>query len=537
MLIIYKILIADDEVWIRKNLEQMISWEEYGLEFLEPAVDGEDVLNKIEENRPDILITDINMPFVNGVDLLNIISEKYPEIVTFVVSGYDNFEYVRNTFLAGAINYLIKPISKIDLIGALSKALTVIAERQEKKEEEESRRMKLVKASSVLQDYELSKFLEKEEVSFAPSVGFSEADDFNGMYLILIKVHDLKKISRQYNHDRNLVSYNIKKEVGEIIGKEEIVFNNVYRSNEFLIISKGEKEDLKRQMDILVIKLSEKYHSIFTVCIGKKVYSMESVHMAYVENISLLMQRSFKKENEIIMWDCQKKELQSFCFKYQEYESRLRYYMNGGNRKLLEKLIFEDMGFNEERIQNLCYLEVKQNMKHLLMVLENQHLSYLTAVELADLNDLVMLSDNVIDSLDYSALRQVILEVLDMIFQKEKEKSNTSIKNMVKEAVVYVDQNYFEEITLTSLAEKYGIESSYFSKLFRNETGKNLVLYITEKRIEKAKEYIRKGDIKLTEVAFMVGYDDYSYFNRVFRKITGMSPRNYRIEIVEKKEM
>ena len=89
----YKVLIADDEYWTREKLRNMILWEKYGLEFLEPAVNGEDALQSIEEYRPDILITDINMPFLDGVQLLTEVGKKYPDIVTFVISGYDDFDY------------------------------------------------------------------------------------------------------------------------------------------------------------------------------------------------------------------------------------------------------------------------------------------------------------------------------------------------------------------------------------------------------------------------------------------------------------
>ena len=108
----------------------MIEWSNYSLELLEPAKDGEDVLNKIEEYRPDILITDINMPFINGVELVRLIKEKYPDIIIFIISGYSNFSYVKDTLVAGAINYLLKPITKVDLVSTLSKALEILGNQK-----------------------------------------------------------------------------------------------------------------------------------------------------------------------------------------------------------------------------------------------------------------------------------------------------------------------------------------------------------------------------------------------------------------------
>ncbi len=99
--------------------------------------------------------------------------------------------------------------------------------------------------------------------------------------------------------------------------------------------------------------------------------------------------------------------------------------------------------------------------------------------------------------------------------------------------MAYIDANFFEELSLASLSERFGVESSYYSRIFRQETGKNLMLYIAEKRVCKAKEYMQDATINLAEVAFMVGYDDYTYFNRVFRKMTGISPRDYRNSVTE----
>ncbi|MBS1485175.1 MAG: response regulator, partial [Clostridium sp.] len=153
---VYKVLIADDEYWTREKLCSMIDWSRYSLCCMEPAADGEEVLRRIETDEPDILITDINMPFMNGVELLEIIHDKYPDIITFVVSGYDDFRYVKDTFMAGSINYLVKPITRIDLVNALSRALEIISTRKAHARAREEQQIQLLKAASLLQDREFS---------------------------------------------------------------------------------------------------------------------------------------------------------------------------------------------------------------------------------------------------------------------------------------------------------------------------------------------------------------------------------------------
>lgn len=169
----YKVLIADDEYWTREKLRRMIEWEKYSIECLEPATNGEEVLERLKAEQPDILITDINMPYVNGIELLQQVQRNYPEVITFVISGYDDFEYVRESFMAGSMNYLLKPVSKFDLINALVKALDKVSESRNQK-------MELLKASSMIQDREFSRFLEKQERPFTPAITMNSQVDFAG---------------------------------------------------------------------------------------------------------------------------------------------------------------------------------------------------------------------------------------------------------------------------------------------------------------------------------------------------------------------
>ena len=97
----YKVLAADDEYWSRENLRSLISWEDYAIKFLDPACDGEEVLERIKEEKPDIILTDINMPFLDGLELLKKLQTEYPQIITIAVSGYDDFEKVKGVFVSG----------------------------------------------------------------------------------------------------------------------------------------------------------------------------------------------------------------------------------------------------------------------------------------------------------------------------------------------------------------------------------------------------------------------------------------------------
>ena len=205
----YKLLIADDEYWTREKIRSMILWEEYQIIFMNPAQDGEEVLKMIARDKPDILITDINMPFINGVDLVKQVKKEHPEIVVLVISGYDDFAYVKETLVAGAINYLLKPVAKIDLIHAVSRALEIISENEENKQQ-------ILKASSLLQDRELSLLIEKEHTVVSIASLSETGMDAAGCSIMLIKLHELQSLMSQYKYDMNYLSYSLKKRLREI---------------------------------------------------------------------------------------------------------------------------------------------------------------------------------------------------------------------------------------------------------------------------------------------------------------------------------
>ncbi len=262
----YKLLIADDEYWTREKIRSMINWDEYHIIFMKPAENGEEVLLRIREETPDILITDINMPFVNGVDLVKEVREKYPEIVVFVISGYDDFNYVKETLLAGSINYLLKPVSKIDMIHAVSQALEIIAKREED-------RIQTLKAASLMQDRELSFLVEKEQIPFMPAVVLENEQDMAGCSVMLVKIHEFQNYMEDYHYDMNLLSYHIKKRIRQITEvKNLFIFNYVFRSNEFIIVTDLDFSEQKKMSMRILDNFSKEGKSPVTIAVSEHSY-------------------------------------------------------------------------------------------------------------------------------------------------------------------------------------------------------------------------------------------------------------------------
>ena len=143
------------------------------------------------------------------------------------------------------------------------------------------------------------------------------------------------------------------------------------------------------------------------------------------------------------------------------------------------------------------------------------------------MEDQIEAADSYIDIIDKEALSELFRGIVDSMLEEKMEQTDISAQDAVEKAIAYVNEHYCEKITLTGIAHMVGVSSSYFSTMFSRLTGENLIAYITRLRIEKAAELIRSGSFNLTETAFMVGYEDYAYFSRIFRKAMGVSPRDY----------
>lgn len=522
----YKLLIADDEYWTREKLKNMINWEEYHITFMKPAENGEEVLLRLQDEVPDILITDINMPFINGVNLVKEIKEKYPQIIVFVVSGYDDFSYVKETLMAGAINYLLKPVSKVDMVNTVSKALEIIGKREKDREQS-------LKVASLIQDRELSLLVEKEQSPFAPMIIMENGHEMAGCSVMLLKIHELQGYMEEYHYDMNLLSCHIKQRIKKITNIENLlIFNYIFRSNEFIIATELEISEQKRIAERILGAFIKEGKSPITIAVSEHTYTMESIHNAYVQSVSVLMARPFNRSSMILFCNQEEKSIQKKVENRinKENEMQIRALLKNGNIKALKDLILNVIGMKSCAEDGWSYLEVRQTVKKICNTLIDYVLLQEQPDLVLELESLIEMADKMVERLDVRLLCEIQVEIIDNIANELKNDVTGSIKDVVKQAVEYIDQNYFEELTLVSLAEKYCVESSYFSRLFKQETGKNLMLYIAEKRIEKAIEYMKDENVNLTEIAFLTGYDDYTYFSKVFKKITGKSPRDYRVE-------
>ena len=528
-----KLLIVDDEFWVRENLSSMLAAENLPLSLLEPAENGEDALRVMEKERPDILITDINMPFLNGNELIKIVKKRFPQMPVIVLSGYNDFAFVREALLHGAIDYLLKPVTRNALLDVLDKALSVLNGSRDREREQSEMQEKLRLASSILRDGELSALIAEDAPEGRPGAGALALElEFAVFTLLLIKLTELPRRARTGASDIALLSRNVK----DVLMREaregkSVAFHNVYSRNEFILLTDLDKAGIARICEGLPDTLARCTASRASVAVSRPYYSFDRLRAAYQEAHSALMARTALGTNSVVRAeDAQRLVVRKRVTP--ELEKRLVFALQSRDKHLAREVIFDQIGLRG--CDAWLLIEVKQTAEYAASMIIQHGDTGASPRSTLSLENIAELLGMTLDRQDTSEVCSVLEQMLDETFgESVSAGASDSMRQTVRRVEEYIEENYFDQVSLTSLSKLFRVERSYLSKAFKQVTGSNLMLAIAKKRIEKAADYIRRRDLSLTEIGYLVGYEEYAYFNRVFRKIMGVSPSEFKARVRE----
>ena len=532
----YKVLAADDEYWSRENLRSLISWEDYAIKFLDPACDGEEVLERIKEEKPDIILTDINMPFLDGLELLKKLQTEYPQIITIAVSGYDDFEKVKGVFVSGGLDYLLKPVGKEELVRILTKALGILEERETLRRNTETNRQKEHKLSSFMEDSEYSALLSgKLYGQFQAQPHVSSTGEFSGMAALMVKFYNIAEIAEKFDHDSLQMSLDIKTKLRKLTDgdPDAIIFNNCNKMSEFLIFTSLRTKSLQIFAEKILKEFPLDDYGPVSVILHEQTGSLDDIGNIYRDMIAVLVTRPFTYTHCIL--SCPEGESTSACQTVgknisHRIEEELYHFLNTSQKNETRKLIFQTCDFRNCDNGSWSCLDVKQYIRRITGILYRyvqEQQPELTAQAEEAMDDI----DYYMKCLDAASVMASIKILLNSLWENVSENNVDSAGSQVEQIRQYILTSYHENITLTALASAYHMDASYLSRMFSQTYGETIIAYLTRVRMEQAIRLMGDEEKKLETISFLVGYDDYNYFSRVFRKKLGVSPREYRNNI------
>ena len=529
------ILVVEDEYWIRKSICSLIE-QVFGADVtvLESG-NGEEALETLAGGEVSIVLTDINMPFMDGLALISYMTRQYPDIPVLVLSGYSDFPLVREALTGGALDYLLKPVKEADLLAAIEKAEKEMEKRQEQKRRDAVQQRQIEIYGDYVRDFIVSSYVCQKGTSTSFDPDETQKDILKEIpfpvYMAVIQKVEKKndEDSRQSIWERR---YAKKKEMKRRLDADGIwVIENVYRSDEYILLSSKEPQRLELSCLKLKSYTEGNHPCMFRICISGRIDRRENIPEAYKEMIlKILCNAKYQKAYQYMTPDTAEKQADPLHCLSEEMEREITQALDQNNKAMLEYLLFDKLGIRTIGQEDWLLLEVKQMISRFRGIIHSYYGRRMDMNEIWEIDNLCDSIEMAVFIADTEEMAELFRQIIGILIHEENGNANTAAQgsDSIAKVIDYILEHYTENLTLSFLAEKFYLTPSYLSRSFKKQTGKNLVAFVTEKRLEKAMDYIKADGRSLTEIAFLAGYEDYTYFNKVFRRYLGISPTQYR---------
>lgn len=499
-----RVLLVEDEYGIRKGISRLIDWTANGFAIVGEVGNGKEAFEKIESLHPHIIVTDILMPEMNGVELTKAVWMHYPAIQVVVLSGYSDYEYVRAAFQYGAVDYILKPmLNPRAFLALLQKAAARIPG------------LELQKSSLPSKGRMLESFLS----SSAAQVRDEEfLQQFPGpSYLIMgMDVSYVFEKPQDMERYESLLREAAGKHMSGFRYSCAVLWNKII----FILVNlePGRYEEAVAAAEQTAEQVAAYCGDAFFVC-SQRADSHAELKQIYRQKFSPLLRRRFY---------CKEKHF----LRSENSESP-------ANPAALEKDLFAGL-LRQGRLKEAA-AQLKETVQDAVQSHSVEELELRSLVQNAVYQILDACEDAGVSADDLADLkRRSIVQISSVRFAEELAAAVNNISEMISshafprgngpidEILRYICRHYSERLTLTDLAQKFNFNYYYLSTYFSTKYEENFSGYLNSVRIEKAKKLLLKKRISVAEVGSMVGYSDNSYFARVFKKGTGITPSEYR---------
>lgn len=534
-----KVFLVEDEMVIRRGIKNSIDWEKEGYIFCGEASDGELAYPMIIKEKPDILITDIRMPFMDGLELCKLVKKELPNIKILILSGYDEFDYAKEAIRLGVTEYLLKPISS----GKLLEALNGVSESIRREKEDKDLVRKYMEEIRENTEHEKQKFFEQMiagNLSMADALETGKKYEMNlsaGMYNLLLFRFTLGKENRKSGELLGEAEYAIEK----LTERLEYVFE-FQRGVEgwaFLLMADNE-EQMSERVKELSKDLEEIMKNYSTIAyfggIGQPVARLRELEESFREAERALAARFTMELNRIISVEDIRMaqnvdtlddiEITSFG-EIEKTRTMLEKFLNNGAEDEIDE--FVDVYINELPEENPKSVLMRQ---YIIMDAYIVMMSFCEKIEGIE-GEMQAQSEELKNSMKTIQTLEEIKNYIRMLLKKiigvRDTISGRRYSDIIEIAKDQIRKTYMsDEISLNTIAAEVGMSPSYFSSIFSKEMGKTFVEYLTEIRMDRAKELLMCSSMKTSEIGYEVGYKDPHYFSYIFKKTQNCTPKEFR---------
>ncbi|WP_028608887.1 response regulator [Paenibacillus harenae] len=531
----YKVIIVDDEAVVRNGLKNTINWNEHGFELIGSYANGREAWDAVELDRPELVISDISMPFMDGLELAGLISAQFPYIKMIILTGFDEFEYAQQAIRLKISDFVLKPVTAQEIRLLLGRIKSEMDEEMQRREDLGRLNHQLEQSLPLLKE----RFLER-----LVAVGLSKAEieerfayfslpPVSPLYLVMVA--DIDDFGERdlpfYELDAEFLRFAAFDIFQETLERDHVLTFRTREERMVAIVFGQENESLMYER---VLSLAEevRYHIekylkfTVTVGIGRTCMNAEQLPVSYRSALSVLDYRFLLGKNRVLhIMDIEGKPSISMPLSL-DLDRKLAAAVKTGAIQEANELIETGVAELKNALVPVeaCMLQMQKVVLSLMnsiqeLTIHEREPTFDHQIQLMNVSRFKTLDDIEV------WLKEVVSSVISII----RDNRNYLTNMQIHRAVEYIHMNYAnEKMSLQDLCRHVLMSTSYFSLIFKQHTGETFVEYLTGVRIAKAKELLHNTTLKLYEIADLVGYKDPNYFSILFKKHTGAAPKDYR---------
>lgn len=535
----YRILLVDDEILVRDAIRENIDWAGIDCELVGDCQNGQEAAEFVKKHPVDIVLTDICMPYMDGMELSHFLHDNYPDIVIVIFSGFGEFEYAKKAIQYNVSEYLLKPITAMELTAVINKMKEKVDQRQKEKRRLENltrasenyrRNAQIIRSKAIEALVTCSRDV-KESLEQLRTMGIEleasnyrvavfDIDLYSGMYPI-----DVEK--RQESALMAFVVYNVS---NEIVERESAGLAYQEGSNRVCVLFQGTRtKEFSNKIRSICREIQQKVKEVIgidlSVGIGRWVRNPEELLISHDTAAKAIQYRY----------------LLGGCLLLDMEENQ-----ENGEISLYETLdqLTDSLKTGKKETMELCLARMEQEIKG-AFVGKSRACMYLQQIIRAigsacdsiqtdrdeTVKDMEVLLRKVTEQSTFQQAIGLVKEYAEKVFEELSNLNSSSGQRQALLALDYIQNNYMDpDLSLNEICSYLGISTSYFSTIFKEVTGGTFMEMLIRTRMDKAKELLKNTTLKNYEIAEKVGFSDSHYFGISFKKMTGKTPTEYARE-------
>ncbi len=530
----YKVFLVEDEIVVREGIRNSLNWDSTGFQLSGEAADGEMAIPLIQEIKPDILVTDIEMPFMNGLQLSWYVKKNMPWVKIIILSGHDEFNYAREALSIGVTDYLLKPISSSELITVFNKLAMEIEEERKEVKDLEKLKVQLDENRVLFKE----KFLNELSLGLVSSVDAVEKAAHFDLNIIsrfyLVEIIEIELGSETGSNDEYSEYVKVDAIIANILINNNDVIKFKRSIEEIVLLFKGDsaeglEESAYSLAQSIKYEIERSTCSLVSIGIGSVAERINGIAKSFKDAEMAKNYRYIFGKNKIIGIRDVKEDGFDKIKLLQLKKNSMFDYLKSGTKTGFDAF-FDDYfsrvdknGIKSTMYLYYIYMDVILDIARFVEELGGSLESI--APEIADVEGLIYK----LESKEQFGI--IIKEAVSKVLDYRDKKIINKYESIISKARTYIDSNYSDpNLSLNTISKIVNVSPSHFSTIFSQETGETFIEYLTKVRMKKAMELLRSTTMKSSEIAYNIGYSDPHYFSYLFKKTTGFTPKEFRNE-------